>query len=238
MTLATVEMQREKMATKKENTEILSRVMHDKDYTLVELFKEGDKYYIKKTVKPPKIFGYNLNFLAEYLCSREIEALKRVKGLKNVQQFVRRESSTSFISEYIKGKTVYDAGQVHRGYFDKLERVIESVYSRGVAPVDVSHSKNMLVDYEGNPFIIDLAFSLIYEPNKREQVTTKFLLDNIRQLNKIKICKKKRKYQPSEMKSEEISLTKKTIPILIPWEAYRRIRRFIRYNLLNLPRKR
>ena len=212
-----------------EEIDELTGIVHNDSSTLVELIQRYGKLYARKTVKSPKILGFSLDFLARYLCSREVKILERVKGLKGSQQIIEQDSPTSFISEY-SGTLLKKAKSVPNDYFEKCREILELSHRRGVAYID----PDLMIDEKGNPVLIDLVASILYKPNgKVRSRIMKPFFEYVCEMNKRYLCRIKLKYLPNEVTSEEINEANKLTSLIYFLNVYHGINNFLKHSFIN-----
>jgi len=87
----------------------------------------------------------------------EERALKRLKGIRGVPQFIERPTKTSIRMTAVPGMPL---GKLNRGElselcFSRLKETLLSIHEKGVAHCDL-HNRNILIDND-DPYIIDFA---------------------------------------------------------------------------------
>jgi len=191
---------------KKEEPTGLVRVIYEDKSTRVEVFEKNGRMYAQKTVKPPVLFGFSLDFIARYMCGREVSVLERLQGIEGVQQLVVQGSPTSFVSEFINGVSLKEAKAIPADFFDKLQGVLRAIYNRGIADRHFRKSMDLLVGRDGNPYVIDLATALAYNPNGGVlSMMAKPVVDYIYRANERFLLRRKARYLPEKITPGEIA---------------------------------
>ena len=93
----------------------------------------------------------------------EERALKRLEGVPGIPQNVHRLSPYALAMEYIDARPLseFDRGRgVPPEFGDRLAALFDEIEKRGVAHGD-PHFSNILCDAEGNPYLVDFAFSYV-----------------------------------------------------------------------------
>ena len=169
-------------------------VIYQSPATTIEYFVRDGHELVRKNVT--SLFG-------EFWCGREVKVLERLVGLPGVQQLAERDSPTSFVSEYIPGTTLLEATDLPNDYFDKLAAILESVHARGVADIDFAHSRDLMVDKNGEPVVIDLACSVIYDSHAPMAPLIKPVFDYVRELNHRYLLSRRARFAPHTLTEEE-----------------------------------
>jgi RIO-like serine/threonine protein kinase len=103
------------------------------------------------------------NIFGRFLVWREAKALKKLRGLKGVPGLFRVIGGLCLVIEEIPGKTlkqVQDEGRLPDGFFDDLRALVDRFHEKGVAHCDLKRAENILLGYDGRPYVIDWAASI------------------------------------------------------------------------------
>jgi hypothetical protein len=130
--------------------------------SLVTLEDSGLVKKIVYNVKP--LNGFSLFPSAKFSVDREIRALEALKDMEGIQRFVKRDSNTSFYSEFVDGVSLPDCGSVPNSYFDELEKIVHKCHDRGVFRIGQSKSDFLVSNYE-KPVIVDFG-NVLFEDDK------------------------------------------------------------------------
>ena len=102
--------------------------------------------------------------VAPILVSREIKALRHLKGAPHVPQFLGRVSRVAFVMELVEGKSLdkFHKGEVGPEIFEKMQGAIDEIHARGVAHGDIKRRSNLILDEKtGQIWIIDFAAAIV-----------------------------------------------------------------------------
>jgi RIO-like serine/threonine protein kinase len=102
-------------------------------------------------------------FVAPFLISREIAALKRLDGLACVPAFYARLDRLAFALEFIEGTPLdtFARGELAPEVFPRVEAAIASVHARGVSHADLKRRSNILLRPDGEIAIVDFAAAIV-----------------------------------------------------------------------------
>lgn len=126
---------------------------------------EGHRVVCKFNRREP-IFGIPMTWLGRALARREARMLKLLAEEHHVPAgcgSVRvngRKAPTAVAHEYVPGEPLRSQDNVGAGFFDDLERLIESLHQRRIAYVDLHKLENILVGPDGRPWLIDFQISV------------------------------------------------------------------------------
>jgi hypothetical protein len=87
----------------------------------------------------------------------EETALRRLKGVKGVPQFIARPAKTSLRMTAVPGTPLekLKKGELSERCFSRIKEILMEIHERGVAHCDL-HNRNILIDCD-DPYIIDFA---------------------------------------------------------------------------------
>lgn len=133
------------------------------------------------------------NIVGRFLIWRESKAFTRLKGLKGVPRYFRSVDGIALILEEIPGQNIEEAEKEKRlpkEFFVELKRVVEGIHARGLAHCDLKRAPNILLGYNGKPYIVDWSAS-ISETEFRifplNLLYRRFLLDDFNAITKIQL---------------------------------------------------
>jgi len=92
----------------------------------------------------------------------EYRVVHRLQGLAGVPRDPFRIDGCAWGYRYIDGGILHllDSARCGRPFFLKLEQVARGVHARGIVHLDLRNARNVLVDAQDNPHIIDFQASL------------------------------------------------------------------------------
>lgn len=132
----------------------------------VDFFREGGG--TEPTVAVVQVHGFSAVFkdygavpgwfarvLGPLLIAREAQALARLAGLAGVPVLYRRLDSRGVLMSFVPAKPWRDADAPPPRTYDDLGVLMAQMHARGVAHCDLRAPSNILVDDEGNPYLVD-----------------------------------------------------------------------------------
>jgi len=132
--------------------------------TLLEFPPAADGTALQAVVKDfhgtPPFFR---RFIAPFLVSREIRALKYLQNTPGVPAFYGRIDRLAFAMEFVEGTPIaqYSIGELPAEVFPRVQQVIDEIHARGVAHCDLKRRTNLILTPEGEVYLIDFAAALI-----------------------------------------------------------------------------
>ena len=103
--------------------------------------------------------------LGPWQLRREARAYARLEGLLGVPRLLGVIDAQALALEFVDARPLRGLrrGALEAPFFDRLETLIRAVHERGVAHGDLHHG-DVLVGPLGQPYVIDLATSVVVEP--------------------------------------------------------------------------
>ena len=102
----------------------------------------------------------------EVAVKREIRALKKLKKVKNLSRFVRKESPRVFYITFVEGTALFDhKGKLSHKFFDDLTKLVKKIHSKGVYRI-YYREEDILINPEGDPALIDFGNVLFHDDLK------------------------------------------------------------------------
>lgn len=133
------------------------------------------------------------NTVGRFLVWRESKAYKRLTGLKGVPCCFRSIDGMALILEEIPGKNIEDLEKeemLPKEFFEDLRRLVERIHERGLAHCDLKRAPNILLGYDGKPYIVDWSAS-IFKTEFRlfplNLLYRRFLMDDFNAITKIQL---------------------------------------------------
>ncbi|ERJ20541.1 putative serine-threonine protein kinase [Salinisphaera shabanensis E1L3A] len=118
----------------------------------VALVVYGDaRAVFKDYARTPGWFG---RIIAPVLIWREASALRRLDGIVGVPQLYRQLDARGVLIEYLPA-TPWPQAKPAEAAYHKLDELVDQMHARGVAHCDLRAPSNMLVDEDGQPYIVD-----------------------------------------------------------------------------------
>jgi hypothetical protein len=132
-----------------------------------------------------------------WLLDREERAYRDLEGIDGVPRVIARPSRPTLAIERIVGGVPVGAecrDRLDAQFFDRLDAAIRAMHARGVVHLDLHQKRNILVDPDGRPHVVDFASSLRLG---RGIVRRRILLPILARLDRYAILKFKAKYAPT-----------------------------------------
>lgn len=176
-------------------------------------------------------------WLGHFLRNREIGILRQLDNLEQVPQTIKTFGRNGLVYRYIEGHSLDEKPDLPDDFFDQLQTLLTTIHQRKICYMDLNKRGNILVGFDGRPYVIDFQISL-FLPAK----WCNWLRGLFQQEDLYHLLKHKRKLRPDLMTPEErISAKKPSALIRIhrafarPFQKVRRaILRFLyRKNILN-----
>ena len=167
--------------------------------------KDGHRAIVKDYRRTPFPFRYTI---ATWLIWREYKFHRKLAGIKGVPRIYQKLDRYTNVFEY------FDARPIERDhcdiiddrFFEKLEKRIELIHTRGVVHLDLSHKGNILISRAGEPVIIDFN-SGFYVGNG--YIGRKIVLPLLKKIDYYGILKLKKRLSPDTLTSKEQSYLKR-----------------------------
>ena len=109
--------------------------------------------------------GKNLltrGLLAPRLVRGEFDILRRLEGIPGVPKAYAVVEKRALLIEYIEGTTLgkFKAGELPDATFDLLRDTVRAMHERGVVHLDLRQKKNILIDGDRRPWLIDFGAAM------------------------------------------------------------------------------
>jgi len=122
---------------------------------VLHLFRKNGDLWVVKDFRPRNPLVRET--IGRLLTGRELRGLRRVAGIRGVPAGVFRLDRHALAYRYVKGTSIWRPGadKLPTEYYRELERLLQQVHSRGVVHLDVRNARNILLDEEGRPLLLD-----------------------------------------------------------------------------------
>jgi RIO-like serine/threonine protein kinase len=144
------------------------------------------------------------NIIGRFLIWREFRAYKILKGLKGIPACYGVIDGLALALEEIPSRPLKKHNKdmkLPETFFDELKDIVDNFHRRGLAHCDLKNGANVLVGWDGRPYIVDWSAS-ISEKEFRffplNRIYLRFLLDDY-----FAIIKLKMRYTPETLTLEE-----------------------------------
>jgi predicted Ser/Thr protein kinase len=121
---------------------------------------DGQRAAVKDFLRTPAKFR---RFVAPWLVSREIKALKALDGTPGVPRFFGRVDRYAFAMEFIEGRPIaeFGPGELSPEVLARVQEAIDGIHARGVSHGDLKRRSNLLVTPDERIYLIDFAAALV-----------------------------------------------------------------------------
>jgi predicted Ser/Thr protein kinase len=109
--------------------------------------------------------GKNLltrGLLAPRLVKGEFDILRRLEGIPGIPRAFAIVEKRALLLEYVEGATLgkFKAGELPDSTFDLLRDTVRAMHERGVVHLDLRQKKNILIDAQKRPWLIDFGAAM------------------------------------------------------------------------------
>lgn len=121
----------------------------------------------------------------------EESALRMLKGVRGIPQFIARPTGTSIRMTVVPGVPLgkLKKGDLSELCFSRIKETVAEIHGRGVAHCDL-HNRNILIDND-EPYIIDFATAYV---RGRFPVMDKRIFESLKKLDLMRLYKVERKF--------------------------------------------
>lgn len=112
--------------------------------------------------------GWGATTYGRWLIGRECRAYRRAADCPGIPRFLGRIDADALALGWIDARPLaeFQVGEVSADCFDEIRTILDSLHSRGIALADLSY-RDILIDGDGRPWIVDLAASWLRERRPR-----------------------------------------------------------------------
>lgn len=104
------------------------------------------------------------NPLSRGLLNHEAAVLSALAGVEGVPRLVEFVPGRHLLMEYRAGRPV-GTGRAHPEAYRRLERLVEELHRRRVVHLDLRQRRNILIDEQGRPTLLDFQSSIRFPAN-------------------------------------------------------------------------
>ena len=160
----------------------------------VLLLRYGDQYgVLKDYTQSGRGFAY---LFAPFLVSREIKALKALKGVRGVPELFKKVNNRSFLMEHLPSKRIrlVQENLDFNQFIARTEQLVSNLHDRGVIHGDLRNATNILVDEEHYPVFVDYV-SAVHRGRRNNPLAYVFFRMCLK-IDQSAMYKLKKKYAP------------------------------------------
>ncbi len=104
--------------------------------------------------------GLPMCWYGQWLRRHEEAIYAALAGVEGIPRWAGRVGDASYAIQYIHAAPLDHLDAPPPGLFDKLARIFRQMHARGVAYCDANKRSNILVDRQGQPWLVDFQISL------------------------------------------------------------------------------
>ena len=118
------------------------------------LFHKNGGTWVVKDFRPRSVFVRES--VGTLLTWREMRGLDRIAGIPGVPADAFRLDRHALAYRYVQGASLARPGAAQpTEFYAALERLLQQVHARGIVHLDVRNARNILVDREARPMLLD-----------------------------------------------------------------------------------
>ncbi len=195
------------------------------------LYRGPDGLAVLKLGRQQDCATIPLDWLGRWLTRREVRLYRMLQDLSGVPRLIGMVGSAGFLHAYVPGRPLGREDRVSDDFFDELMEMLETIWRRDIAYVDLNKRQNILLGDDGRPYLIDFQISL-YLPARgwRRLTPVRWLLRRFQQADRYHTLKHKRRLRPDQLTSDE----RRVVERLSIWI---RLHRWLTRPLTNLRRR-
>ena len=169
---------------------------------VIWVIEENGVRVVVKDFSKSKFFYRNI--IGRFLIWREHKAYKKLQGLEGVPACYGVIDGLALVLEEIPSQPLEKHNKdikLSRTFFDDLKNIVESFHRMGFAHSDLKNGANVLVGYDGRPYIVDWSASISQKEFRffpLNRIYLRFVLDDY-----FAIIKLKMRYVPETLTLEE-----------------------------------
>ena len=135
-----------------------------------------------------------------WILRREWERLEQLQGIAGIPRLLGWVDRDAFAMEWVEAERLphLKDGSLLPVFFDRLAQLVGEVHARGVSHGDLRR-KNVLVDHQQRPYLIDFATAFRARSSRRSQR----LFEHLCQVDRLTVLKLKKHYCPESVTDEE-----------------------------------
>lgn len=186
----------------------LEKVLKHDFFAVTGRYRESDgRAVCLKHYHTEPWLGWPLDWAGRLMADREVRHYRLLGDLDGVPRLLGRVGQSAFAHEWIEGHDLLDqTAPLPDDFFDRLDALVRTVHSRGMAYVDMNKPDNVLVSREGRPVLVDFQISLAPRPGRWPLGAMKRrLLGMLQEADLYHVRKLKRLYREDLMTPEELA---------------------------------
>ncbi len=107
-----------------------------------------------------------MRWLGRLLAKREHSFLSELQGVTGIPKVyssicvLEKKLTNAVAHDFVEGKPLSIECTAPRGFFDRVEKLLQELHDRHIAYIDLHKQENVIVGDDGNPYLIDFQVSL------------------------------------------------------------------------------
>jgi len=162
----------------------------------VRLLEHGGKKWVAKDYRAcTPLYRFTVG---AWNLRREQSALDRLKDVEGVPHVEARAGRWILVISHFRGRDVgkTDRAQQSAAFFEDLQRIVSEMHERGVVHLDLRQRRNILVQPDGRPAVIDFGAGLCLRPGSG-------LMRRLARIDESGVLKYKRRARPDSLTADE-----------------------------------
>jgi len=144
------------------------------------------------------------DWLGRWLTRREVRLYRLLADVPGVPRLIGTVGDNGLLHEYVPGRPLRREDRVDDHFFDRLLELLETLWSRDVAYVDLNKRENVLLGDDGRPYLIDFQISLhLPRDDWGRWRLLRWLLARFQAADRYHALKHKRKLRPDLLSESE-----------------------------------
>lgn len=143
---------------------------------------------------------------ARIVIAREARVMARVRGIEGTPRLIGRAGPFAYVMERLEARPLPRNRDAPPDplVFGRAWKLLDRLHARGIGHGDLRR-KNILIDAEGRPWLIDFATAVTSRPGWAG-APARFLFRRMRAVDRIKLARLHADYYPDDLSAEERAL--------------------------------
>lgn len=162
--------------------------------------KDAHLAVVKDYAYQPFLYRFFVGIVAN---SREIRVYQRLKGVAGVPTVYGRVDRYALVLSFVRGRNAAKCvpGELKDSFFRRLRESVDEIHSRGIVLCDLRNARNIMIDEDENPVLIDLCTA--FSRGRRLNFIRNFIFDIFYQDDLLGIAKLKVSLAPHLLTEDE-----------------------------------
>lgn len=158
---------------------------------------EGRRFVVKDFRQRPWLVR---RWWGRWVLRREWKRLERLQGVVGIPRLLSWVDEDAFAMEWVEAERLPHSRHsfLEPMFFERLEKLVAEMHAHGVAHGDLRR-KNILVDREQNPYLIDFATAILASSDSLRRR----LFERICRIDRLKVIELKQSFCPESLTDDE-----------------------------------